>query len=85
MTRSQIQALLVSRYEAMRLLNVSAFTLWKWDRSGFLKPVTAGGRTAAYLLADIKRVKATSYLNRSGQDGHARRRRRAYELGFAAK
>jgi DNA-binding transcriptional MerR regulator len=64
MTRSQMQLLIVSRNETARMLGVSNFTLWRWNRNGFLKPLIVDGQTAAYLREDIERVKATPFLER---------------------
>ena len=59
MTRSDIQPLLVSRNGAMRLLGVCSFTLWKWNLTGVLKPLTLDGQTAAYFFPDVEKLKAT--------------------------
>jgi hypothetical protein len=59
MTRSDIQPLLVSRNGAMRLLGVCSFTLWKWNLTGVLKPLTVDGQTAAYFLPDVEKLKAS--------------------------
>jgi predicted site-specific integrase-resolvase len=61
-----LQSLIISREEAARLLGVSSFTLWRWHKTGFLKPLLgASGRTAAYLRDDVEKIKETgSYLNR---------------------
>jgi hypothetical protein len=65
MTRSQIQSAIVSRRETGRMLEVSGFTLWRWKKNGFLKPLLTEGRTAAYLRDDVEKIKQTgSYLNR---------------------
>jgi predicted site-specific integrase-resolvase len=65
-TRSRLQSLIISREEAARLLGISSFTLWRWHKTGFLKPLLgASGRTAAYLRDDVEKIKqAGSYLNR---------------------
>jgi predicted site-specific integrase-resolvase len=65
MNRSRLQSLLITRGETAEMLGVSGFTLWRWHKNGFLKPlIGAGGRTAAYLRGDVERVKATAYLDR---------------------
>ena len=65
MKRSQIQSAIVSRYEAARILGVSGFTLWRWKKNGFLRPLLTRGRTAAYFRGDVEKVKAAgSYLDR---------------------
>ncbi len=64
MTHTQVQSAIVSRNETARMLGVSAFTLWRWNKQGFLKPLIVDGMTAAYLREDIERVKATPFLER---------------------
>jgi predicted site-specific integrase-resolvase len=57
--------LLITRDETAEMLGVSGFTLWRWRKNGFLKPlVGAGGRTAAYLRSDVEKIKRTAYLDR---------------------
>ena len=65
MNRSRLQSLLITRDETAEMLGVSGFTLWRWRKNGFLKPlVGAGGRTAAYLRSDVEKIKRTAYLDR---------------------
>ena len=47
---------LISATEVQQLLNVSATTLWRWDKTGYLKSVRVG-RKAYYRQSDIERIK----------------------------
>lgn len=44
---------LLSRSAASSRLNVDLTTLWRWEKSGYLKPIRLG-RTVYYKLADIE-------------------------------
>jgi predicted DNA-binding transcriptional regulator AlpA len=65
MSRTHLQALLLSRDQTAEMLGVSGLTLWRWHKKGFLTPLTAGGRIVAYLRGDVEKIKHTpAYLDR---------------------
>lgn len=59
----------LTRVEAARLLNITKETLWRWAKSGYLKPVKIGAKVL-YRASDIdeillKRSKPQPYGNTS--------------------
>lgn len=44
-----------SREKVMELLGVSSATLWRWDKMGYLSPLTVGGKRR-YRMSDVKRL-----------------------------
>ena len=44
-----------SRKKVMEMLDVSEATLWRWAKSGYLKPINAGGKRR-YRMSDVKRI-----------------------------
>lgn len=42
--------------EAAELLGVTASTLWRWGKEGYLKPVKIG-RKSRYRLSEVNRIK----------------------------
>ena len=44
-----------TREEAMRLLSVGETTLWRWQKSGYLVPISVGGKKR-YRTSDVKRI-----------------------------
>ena len=47
---------LISRDAAARRLGVDVSTLWRWDRSGYLKVSTHIGRACWYTEASLRRI-----------------------------
>lgn len=47
---------LVTKKQAMEMLNVSETTLWRWERMGLLSKSGTFGRRVYYKLDDIKRA-----------------------------
>lgn len=45
----------ITKQEAMHMLDKSANTMWKWARRGYLVPVKIGGRVL-YKMSDINRI-----------------------------
>lgn len=44
-----------SREKVMEILGVSAATLWRWDKIGYLKPLNVGGKRR-YRMSDVRRI-----------------------------
>lgn len=44
-----------SREKVMEILDVSASTLWRWDKIGLLKPLPCGGKRR-YRMSEVKRL-----------------------------
>ena len=44
-----------SREKVMEILGVSAATLWRWDKMGYLSPLNVGGKRR-YRMSDVKRI-----------------------------
>jgi excisionase family DNA binding protein len=42
--------------EAAKTLGITASTLWRWGKDGYLKPVKIGSKSR-YKLSDIKKIK----------------------------
>lgn len=49
-------ATLISRDAAARRLGVDVSTLWRWNKSGYLKVSTRIGRSCWYTEASLKRI-----------------------------
>ena len=45
-----------TRNEVMKELNISSPTLWRWERAGYLVPVSFGG-LKRYRVSDIESIK----------------------------
>ncbi|MDD3772281.1 MAG: helix-turn-helix domain-containing protein, partial [Weeksellaceae bacterium] len=41
--------------QVAKILNVSKTTLWRWDKSGYLKTIEIGGKRR-YRMSDIKKI-----------------------------
>lgn len=54
-TAATMKRILLTRTETAALLRVSAVTLWKWHKRGYLIPIKIGGRVL-YPAADIDRI-----------------------------
>lgn len=44
-----------TREKVMEILDVSAPTLWRWAKSGYLKPLNCGGKRR-YRMSDVRRI-----------------------------
>jgi len=44
-----------SRDKVMEILGVSAATLWRWDKMGYLSPLNVGGKRR-YRMSDVRRI-----------------------------
>lgn len=45
----------LSREKVMEILGVSAATLWRWKKLGYLVPLNVGGK-CRYRMSDVKRI-----------------------------
>ena len=45
----------LSRTKAMEMLEVASATLWRWEKCGYLVPLSVGGKKR-YRLSDIQRL-----------------------------
>lgn len=54
--RKKGETTLISRDAAARRLGVDVSTLWRWNKSGYLKVSTRIGRSCWYTEAAIRRV-----------------------------
>ena len=50
----------ISKEEAMNILKVDASTLWRWNKSGYLK-CTKVGNKVRYCLADVEDIQNGRY------------------------
>lgn len=48
-----------SREKVMEILDVSVATLYRWQKSGYLVPLTIGGKRR-YKMSDVKRILGTA-------------------------
>ena len=44
-----------SREKVMEILDVTASTLWRWQKQNYLVPINVGGKRR-YLMSDIKKI-----------------------------
>lgn len=44
-----------SKSQVSKILNVSETTLWRWDKSGYLKTIEVGGKRR-YRMSDINKI-----------------------------
>lgn len=44
-----------SREKVMQILDVTASTLWRWQKQNYLVPINVGGKRR-YLMSDIKKI-----------------------------
>lgn len=54
--RKEGETTLISRDVAARRLGVDVSTLWRWNKSGYLKVSTRIGRSCWYTEASLKRI-----------------------------
>ena len=54
--RKEGETTLISRDAAARRLGVDVSTLWRWNKSGYLKVSTRIGRSCWYTEASLKRI-----------------------------
>lgn len=56
----------LQREKVMEILGVSSTTLWRWQRCGYLVPISIGGQHR-YRLSDINRITCDNVENNESQ------------------
>lgn len=49
-----------SKQKVASMLSVSVPTLWRWSKSGYLRPITVGGKIR-YRMSDVKKILDKQY------------------------